>query len=337
MKAIVFDRFGDPAEVLQVRDVPQPVPGPGEVRVRMIACPINPSDLFMIRGQYGMLPPLPATPGFEGVGIVEEAGSGILGRFRVGKRVAVLNGKSGNWQEQVVVPARQVVPVSDQIDDEEAASFFVNPATAYVLTRWILRVPRDGWLLQTAANGALGRMIVRLSIWCGFKTINVVRRREQGEQLRDLGGAPFICTADESIEERVQQITGGAGVKYAIDAVGGATGSAAARALAPGGRLVVYSTLSGEPLTVDPRWLMTGGRSIEGFWLSHWTKSQSSLTMLRLFRTINRYMAEGTLKSEVGATFALDDIRKALAQVNVPGRFGKVVLRIAPKKEGTAD
>src|SRR5262245_30262282 len=111
MKAILFDRFGDPAEVLHVREVPAPKPGPGQVRVRMIASPINPSDILYVSGTYGRRPDLPAAPGFEGVGVVEASGAGLLGWFRRGKRVAVLNGKGGNWQEQVVVPARQVVPV----------------------------------------------------------------------------------------------------------------------------------------------------------------------------------------------------------------------------------
>src|SRR5262249_35635609 len=128
MKAIVFDRFGDPAEVLQVRDVPLSEPGAGQVRVRMRASPVNPSDLLVVRGEYGRLPKLPATPGFEGVGVVEAAGPGLLGWLRMGKRVAVLNGAGGNWQECVVVPARQVVPVSAAVSDEQAASFFVNPA-----------------------------------------------------------------------------------------------------------------------------------------------------------------------------------------------------------------
>src|SRR5262245_35807123 len=129
MKAAVFDRFGDPAEVLQARDVPVPEPGRGQVRVRMIASPINPSDLLTVRGQYGTVPKLPATPGYEGVGVVEASGGGLLGKLRVGKRVAVINAKGGNWQEQVIVPARQVVPVAADVSDDQAASFFVNPAT----------------------------------------------------------------------------------------------------------------------------------------------------------------------------------------------------------------
>src|SRR5579862_2941291 len=113
MKAVQFDTFGDPAEVLHVAEVPKPEPGPGQVRVRMIASPINPSDLLTVRGLYGARPPLPATPGFEGVGVVEARGPGILGRLRFGKRVAVLNNKTGNWAEYAILPARQVVPVPD--------------------------------------------------------------------------------------------------------------------------------------------------------------------------------------------------------------------------------
>jgi NADPH:quinone reductase-like Zn-dependent oxidoreductase len=329
MKAIVFDRFGDPAEVLQVREVPQPKPGPGQVRVRMIASAINPSDLLVVRGQYGRRPPLPATPGFEGVGVVEEAGPGLLGRLRLGRRVAVLNGQGGNWQEQVIVPARQVVPVSRSLPDSQAAFFFVNPASAFVMTQRVLEVQPGEWLLQTAAGSALGRMIIRLGRHYGFRTINVVRRREQAEELLQAGGDAAICTSEESIEERVQTLTGGKGVRYAVDAVGGATGSAAVRALGAGGRLLVYGTLSEEPLAVEPRVLMAGQKRVEGFWLSEYVRTQSIWSMFLLLKRIGRLLDAGILASEVGATFPLEQIQAAVRQAAVPGRQGKVLLRIA--------
>jgi NADPH:quinone reductase-like Zn-dependent oxidoreductase len=331
MKAIVFDRFGEPADVLQVRDVPVPGPGPGQVRVRMIASPVNPSDLLVVRGQYGRLPALPATPGFEGVGIVETAGGGLLARWRVGKRVAVLNGHGGNWQEHVIVPARQVVPVAADITDEQAATFFVNPATAIVMVRHVLRVPQGAWLVQTAAGSALGRMIVRLGQLDGFRTINIVRRREQAEELLRLGGDAAICSADEAIDERIQAIAGSDGVRYGLDAVGGATGSAVLAGLAPGGRLLVYGTLAGEPLSINPRVLMVGSKRVEGFWLSNWARNQGVLTMLRLFRQINRLLSDGTFATEIGAQFSLEEIHQAVRLAEQPGRVGKVLLRIGKR------
>src|SRR6516225_1723390 len=235
MKAVVFERFGDPADVLQVREVPEPNPGPGQVRVHMLASPIGPADFLTVRGEYGHRPELPATPGTEGVGIVE-AGRGLLGRLRVGRRVAVLNETGGNWQEKVVVPAVRVVPISRRVPDEQAATFFVNPATAFIMTRLVLKVPPRAWLLQTAAGSALGRMVIRLGRHFGYRTLNVVRRHDQAKELLQAGGDAVIATDREAIEERVQALTGGAGVPFALDAVGGPTGSAVSRCLARRGR-----------------------------------------------------------------------------------------------------
>ena len=328
MKAIVFDRFGDPAEVLQLRDIPIPEPGSGEVRVRMICSPINPSDLAVVRGEYGRLPDLPATPGFEGVGVVEATGGGILGKLRRGRRVAVLNGKGGNWRQHVIVPAKQAVPVPSELKDEQAATFFVNPASALAMTQYVLKVPSGAWVLQTAAGSALGRMVIRLGRHLGFRTINVVRRREQVQELLHAGGDAVICSSEDSIEEWVQKITGGQGVSYALDAVGGATAAAVVKSLSQGGRLLLYGTLSGEPLQLDPRTLMSGSRKIEGFWLSNWASQQGVMTMLLLFRRINKLLAAGILITEVGDIFPMTDIQTAVREAVKPGRQGKVLLRL---------
>jgi NADPH:quinone reductase-like Zn-dependent oxidoreductase len=205
----------------------------------------------------------------------------------------------------------------------------VNPASALVMVRKVLKVKPGAWLLQTAAGSALGRMVIRLGRLDGFRTINVVRRRDQARELLDMGGDVAISTDEESIEERVLAMTEGKGVPHAIDAVGGPTGSAVARSLGTHGRLLVYGTLSEQDLTLHPRTLIAGQKRIEGFWLSEWSKEQSPLTMLRLFRTIGRLMAAGVLTSEVGETFGLGDIRSAVQAASRTGRHGKVVLRIA--------
>lgn len=327
MKAVVCTRWGPPEEVLEVRDVPTPEPKPGEVRVRMLASPINPSDLLMIQGRYGKLPPLPATPGFEGVGIVE-AGSGLLARRVMGRRVVVLNRATGNWQEHVVVPARQAIPVAKSLTDEQAATFFVNPASALVMTQYVLRIPRGAWLLQTAAGSALGRMVIRLGQMYGFRTLNVVRRREQAEELLKAGGTAVVVNPEERLHERVMALTNGDGVPYAIDAVGGTTGTEVIGTLGRGGRLLVYGTLADQPITIDPRVLLVGQKRVEGFWLSEWVRDQGVLTMLLLIRRLNKLMKSGVVMSEVEATFPLDEVKAAVKLAAQPGRQGKVLLRI---------
>jgi NADPH2:quinone reductase len=329
MRAVVFDRVGDPAEVLQLRDVGKPVPGRGEVLVRMLASPVNPSDLMYIRGEYGLKPEFPATPGFEGVGIVEASGGGLLGRFRTGKRVAVVNDRRGNWSEYTVTTARQVIPVPADLPDAQAATFFVNPATALALTRHVLEVAPGQWVAQSAAAGALGSMIVRLGRKFGFRTVNVVRHERQIDVLKSLGADVVLLDGDD-LPDRIRAATGG-GVPFALDPVGGDTGARLLRSLAPGGRLVVFGSLSGRPIALDPRSLIADDLRVENFWLGRWAKRQRILTMLKLFKTIRALAREGVLSTERVEEFPMERATDAVRRAAEPGA-GKVLLRIAGAK-----
>ena len=328
MQAAVFESFGEPSDVLQIRDIPEPRPGPGEVRVRMIMSPVNPSDLLVVRGRYGVLPSLPATPGFEGVGVVDDVGPGLLGRLVKGKRVVAINSAGGNWAQYAVIPARQARPVPDDIPDEQAAAYFVNPATVLALARHVLKVRKGDWLLQSAAGSTLGRMMIKFGRHDGFKTLNVVRRREAIHELKALGGDAVISSEDGPIDEQVRRIVGGDGVKYAIDPVGGETGTAVFRSLAPEGRLVLYGTLSGEPIQIDPRLIISGKRVVEGFWLGYWMRERSIPSALLLFREIASMIRQGVLNSEIGRVYPLDDIVEAAKQADAVARHGKVMVRL---------
>ena len=329
MKAVVFDRCGEPGEVLQLRDVPAPKPAHGQVRVRMIASPINPSDLLFIRGMYGTKPALPGNPGFEGVGVVEESGGGFLARRVMGRRVAVLNGITGNWREQTILPAHQAIPLPDDIPDQQAAAFFVNPATALVMVEKVLRVPAGAWLLQNAAGSALGRMVIHLGKTSGFRTLNIVRRAEQAVELKREGADEVVCSTTENVVERVKQIAGE--VRHALDAVGGATGALTLACLGRHGRMLVYGALSGEPSPIDPRSLIVGQKRIEGFWLKEWVEEQGLLGKYLLMRRVIKLMRAGVLVSPVGEQFPLDRVQDAVRAAEVVGRPGKVLLRIGAR------
>lgn len=326
MKAAVFDQPGPPDEVLTVRDIPTPRPGRGEVLVRMLASSVNPSDLMYVRGNYTVPPKLPATPGFEGVGVVESSGGGLLGRFLKGRRVVVMNDRTGNWAEYAVASARQCIPVPSQLSDEQAATFFVNPATALAITRHVLDIAAGEWLLQTAAGSALGKMVIRLGKESGFRTINVVRRREQVEELKRLGADHVLCEADGPLPEQLKKLVPD-GMRYAMDPVGGATGSQAVQCLAPGGRLIVYGSLSDESLSIHPRFLIEG-RTVQGFWLGRWAKSRSLPQKLRLIRQIRSLIRSGVLTSDVAATYPLERVTEAVRNAAAPAKGGKVLLTL---------
>jgi len=299
----------------------------------MIASPINPSDLLVVRGLYGVLPKLPATPGFEGVGVVDKLGPGVnlLGRLVQGKRVAVINSKGGNWAEYAVIPSRQARPFPDDIADEQVASCFINPATALALVRHVLAVPKGEWLLQSASGSVLGRMIIKLGRHDGFKTVNVVRRREAIDELKALGADVVISSSDGPVDEQVRRAVGSGGVKYAIDPVGGDTGTGVFESLAEKGRLVAYGTLTGEPIRIDSRRLIAGQRVVEGFWLGHWMPKQGIPASLALFRGIANLIHAGVLATEPGPSFGLDAIGDAAREAEVVGRKGKILLKIGAR------
>ena len=336
MQAVVFDQPGDPQSVLQVRDVELGQPEHGEVLVRMLASPVNPSDLMFVRGEYTLKPELPAIPGFEGVGVVEASGGGLLGRFMVGKRVAVLNRGGGNWAERTVLPARGVIPLPSWLSVDQAATYFVNPASAVVMTRHVLAVPAGQWLLQTAAGSALGKMVVRLGRRFGFRTLCIVRRPDQVAELQQLGADAVLAfdpDRDDLLEfvVKIRDITGGQGVPFAIDPVGGATGSLVVKVLGRGARMLVFGTLSGSALTLAPRDLMSLDASISGFWLGNYMDSLKLLAKLKLVRQISGLIREGVLGSDVGQRFPLSAIEDAVVAAQQPARSGKVLLTICDR------
>lgn len=315
-KAVQFDRTGDPADVLSVCEIQSSDLQHGQVRVAMAASPINPSDEMFIRGTYGTPPVFPQIPGFEGTGTVVASGGGLKGRLFTGKRVAVLNATGGNWAQQTTVPASQVIPLSKRLSEEQAATFFVNPATAWLLTQEVLRVQRGGWLVQTAAASALGKMVIRLGQRLGFRTLNIVRHERHIDTLKRLG-ADAVIVADENNAEKLPSLTrehlGDTAATHIIDPVGGATGSALIRSLGHQGRFVSFGTLSNSPLVFSGRELMTRNARVEGFWLGPYMKSRSLVFKLKLIKRLTQFVLDGTLATEISRTVTLEDVPQSFS------------------------
>lgn len=328
MKTIQFNQYGEPAKVLTVQESPLPEPGKGETRVRILASPINPSDLLFVRGHYaGVQPQFPSAVGFEGVGIVDTLGSQVH-NLVPGQRVAVINEKGGNWAEYAVVPAPFLLPIPDDIPDEQAATFFINPASAILMLRHVLAVPQGEWLLQSAAGSELGRMIIKLAKHDGVRTVNVVHRRETIAALEQLGANAIIVSTEGPIDEQVRRIVGPQGVKYAIDPVVGETGTQMYQALGEDGRMLVYGSLTGEPIRVgaDPRFILAGHRILEVFWLGYWFPKLDETARHHLVQEIVTFMRNDILITSAVHTFCLDKISTAVMYAELTGRQGKVLL-----------
>jgi NADPH:quinone reductase-like Zn-dependent oxidoreductase len=197
------------------------------------------------------------------------------------------------------------------------------------MTREVLKVPGDQWLLVTAAGSALGKSVVRLGKLFGFKTLCVVRSDSNSDALRELGADAIVETSHQDLVQSVSDITSGQGVGYAIDCVGGELTANVVRCLGLRGRLLVYGTLANSPVSVPLRDLMMPGAEISGFLLPNWLAAQSPLRLLGVLRTVRRLMARGLFDTEVTETFGLDKVSDAIAAATRPGRTGKVMLCIS--------
>jgi NADPH:quinone reductase len=324
MKSVRFYEFGNPAEMLRVEDVPRPTPEANQVLVRLRARSINPSDLLTVQGFYGALPRLPATPGLEGMGEVAAVGDGVK-HLSAGQRVIPL-GVQGTWAEYVLAHENQLIPVPEGVNDQTAAQFVVNPLTAWIMTTEELGLKEGEWLLQTAAGSTLGRVVLQIARLRRFKTINVVRRREQVEELRALGADEVICTADEDLAKRVKEITGREGLTKAVDAVGGETGGAVVSALGRGGVMLVYGLLSMQPMPVDSGRMIFTSTTIRGFWLTEWLRTAAPEKLQSVTTELLGLMAAHEIVPPVEAEYELTDVLAAVEHAQKPGRSGKVLL-----------
>ncbi len=333
MRAICFEQLGEPAEVLKVCEVDEPTPKEGEVLVRMQASPINPSDLLNVRGGYSLRPGLPATPGFEGVGIVESSGGGWRGAWLKGQRVIVLNPQTGNWAEKTVASNQFVIPVSSKLKLEQAATFFVNPATAYLLVKQVLRIQKNQWLLQTAAASEVGKMVIRLGNYYGFQTLNVVRRHDQAEQLKKIGAKHVIVFNSQHDHERnliaqIRKFLGNTRLQFAIDPIGGQIVSSLMGALGEQGRLILYGSLDNAPFSFQSRELIKKGASIEGFWLAPQAEALSLPAKIRLVMKLTKLIRNGVLMTDIAARYPMEQISEAVTEAEKTGKKGKILLSI---------
>jgi NADPH:quinone reductase-like Zn-dependent oxidoreductase len=236
MRQLQLIAHGEPSDVIKLNTVSEPTLGQEEVFISMEAAPVNPSDFLFVRGIYGIRPAFPSSVGAEGVGRVAKIGSKVDVALR-GKRVLILpTYEQGTWADEVVVPVRNIVPMSDEADPLQLSMIGINPATAYLLlNRYVSLMPAD-WIGQTAANAAMGQYIIALAKLAGVKTLNVVRREEAAEQVRQWGGDRVVLQGD-NLHKDIEEALDGKKLSLVLDMVGGTSVGELAKSLNLAARL----------------------------------------------------------------------------------------------------
>jgi len=323
LKAQYTERGPVPQAVIGAVPFARPVLAQGQALVAVLAAPINPSDVLTLTGQYGLLPPLPAVGGSEGVGRVIELGPDTQGPA-MGQTVLLPAG-SGTWATHVVVPAAQLIPLPNEADPRQLAMLTVNPPTASLLLSDFADLQPGDWIIQNSANSGVGSYVAQLAKLRGFKTVNIVRRESAVAGVQAQGGDVVLVDGDD-LAERVKAATGGAAVKLGIDAVGGKATMRLAASLAEGAVIVNYGALSGEPCVVSPRELVFRDITLKGFWLARWFRTTPKAQQFALLTELAGLIAAGKLSTPIQATYDVAKIKDAVAAAAAGERQGKILI-----------
>src|SRR6266704_2521353 len=326
INAAIYERHGNPADVLRVESRPWPRPAPDEVLVQMRAAPINPADLNQIEGKYPVRAELPATPGFEGAGIVVDAG-GNASKIPAGTLV-ILPHNLGTWREAVAVRASDLVAVPPEIDPVHAAMLKIHPMSAWRLLHDYIELARGDWVIQNAANSAAGRAVIQIAHELGYKTINVVRRAELVDELRAEGG-DVVLVDGEKLRDEVKAATNGAAIRLGLNAVGGESALRLANCLAFAGTLVSFGAMSLQPLKIPPRLLIFKDLRFRGIWINKWYDNATMQERMDAFRPLFEMAKRGLLKTKVEKTYPLSEAKAAVAHAAQGKRSGKIIFEFA--------
>ncbi|MDQ2991525.1 MAG: zinc-binding dehydrogenase [Candidatus Eremiobacteraeota bacterium] len=322
MKALRYAQNGAPSDVISIVDVPLPEPAPGTVRIRLTRSPIHNHDLMTVSGHYGLRPPLPATAGSEMLGTVDALGDGV-GHLALGGRVATI--AVGAWAEAAVVPAQGCVPMPDGFPDDVACQLLAMPMSAVVLLDY-LHVEAGAWILQNAAGGAVGRILMTLAQARGINIVNLVRSEGAASELTALGAKHVVVTGDDSWPSRVLEAAGGP-VARVIDSVCDRTSVALLRLLGKGGEYLIFGALAGEAPRIDPGLFIFHELVLRGFWMTAWMARADDAARTSALRRVFELATLGELPLPVAGVYALGDYAAALTEAQRPGRAGKVLFR----------
>jgi NADPH:quinone reductase-like Zn-dependent oxidoreductase len=315
-----------PHNVIDAVEFEQPALESNQVLVEVLAAPINPSDVLTLTGEYGMLPPLPAVGGNEGVGKIVQLGD-QSSPLKIGQQVLLPVG-IGTWATHVVAEVKTLVPLPNDADAKQLSMITVNPPTASLMLSEFVELQAGDWVIQNAANSGVGTYLIQLAKLKGLKTVNVVRRESAVQGVLDAGG-DIVVVDGSDLAKRVKQQTEGATIKLAIDAVAGSSTGRLADCLSNGATLVNYGAMSGEPSSITAKSLVFNDITVKGFWLAKWFRNATKQEQMALYGELTQLIASGKLHTKIHQTFPVENIKQAVKAASQGERNGKIL--IAPE------
>lgn len=324
MKALTHASFGNPRDVIELTEVAKPEPGEGEVRVKIVLATIHNHDLATIRGVYGYVPPLPAIGGSEAYGIVDALGDGVTD-IEIGQRVN-LSGLHDLYAEYGIVQASRATRVPDAVSDESAAQLFAMPFSAITLLD-SLGVKEGDWVVQNAANGAVGRMFAQLAATRGVNVVGIVRRAEAVEAMKAQGIDRIVSTDNPDWKDEATAFTDGNGFAAAVDSVGGPASADMLNLLATYGTLVIFGALNSAKVELPVGDVLFKQVTVRGFWGSAISKSMPREKVGALAKEVVARIVDGSVTLPVDGVYDATDYKSAFEASETPGRGGKVLIR----------
>lgn len=319
MRAWQYDTF---VSSPQLRDLPDPIPGPGEALLQVAACGLNFADLLMAEGKYQTKPSLPFTPGLEYAGTVLALGSGTTG-LAPGTRVACSIGPGG-LAERVCVPASALIPLPGSMSFDHAAGFQIAYGTSHLALTHRARLQPGETLLVTGAAGGVGLTAVEIGKRLGARVVASARGAEKLAIAREAGADILIDSDDPDLKDTLRAL-GGVDVVY--DAVGGPAFDAALRATNPDGRLLAIGFASGTVPQVPANILLVKNLSVIGFWWGGYQTFAPHL-MTESLATLFEWYATGGLRPHVSHILPLEDFPQGLELLRSRTATGKVIIRV---------
>lgn len=320
MKAIRITEHGGP-EVMRLEELPTPQPQAGQILVRVEAAGVNYIDTYQRSGQYRV--PFPYIMGLEGAGFVEEAGAGVSG-FGKGARVAWTN-VPGAYATHALVPADKAVPLPDGITSQQGAAAMLQGMTAHYLAHSTFPLRSADACVVHAGAGGVGLLLTQIAKRVGARVFTTVSTAEKAKLSREAGADEVIRYTEEDFEQAVRRLTGGSGVRVVYDSVGRDTFEKSLGCLAPRGMLVLFGQSSGAVPPFDAQVLSAkGSLFLTRPTLAHYTATRDEL--LSRAGEVFAWIADGSLKLRIGATFPLAEAARAHQELQGRRTTGKVLL-----------